>query len=131
MEEVPQLALFFSLLNPQSDITEIMRRVTMMRTENYHCFGAYVDGELAAITGVWMLEKHYVGTHIEPDHVVVLPAYRGQGIGGRLMDFIEAWAKDQKCTASELNCYVNNASGVEFWIRRGYKILGFHMQKKI
>ena len=90
----------------------------------------FEDDQLVGICGVWELYKHYVGKHIELDNVVLLPEYRGKGIGEEMVAWIEAWAKEQGFVASELNCYVVNSAGMRFWLNQGYKILGFHCQKK-
>jgi GNAT superfamily N-acetyltransferase len=86
--------------------------------------------QLIGMSGLWLLNKYYVGKHIEPDNVMVLPEYRGNGIGEQLLEWITAYGKAQGCIASELNCYVNNSEGLKFWLNNGYKVLGFHCQKK-
>ncbi len=105
-------------------------RLALMKAANYRCAGVYDGDQLIGICGVWVLYKHYVGKHIELDNVVLLPSHRNKGLGESLMDWLEAWAKEQGCAASELNCYVHNSAGIKFWLNQGYKILGFHCQKK-
>lgn len=77
------------------------------------------------------MNKFYVGKHIEPDNVVIAEKYRNQNLGTKMIAWLENYAKQNGCTASELNCYVNNDKGIKFWIEQGYKIIGFHFQKGI
>ena len=117
-------------VNEGIDSLILRERLQAMAEANYRCAGVFDGDELVGICGVWILIKHYVGKHIELDNVVLLPDYRGQGIGEEMILWLEAWAKVQGCSASELNCYVHNSSAVKFWLNQGYKILGFHCQKK-
>jgi len=98
---------------------------------NYECVGVYDNDKLIGISGIWILNKYYVGKHIEPDNVVIHPDYRNKKVGELMIQWICDYGIEQGCIASELNCYLNNQQGVKFWINQGYKILGFHFQKKL
>ena len=108
----------------------LTERLEDMKQRNYECVGVYNNNTLVGISGIWTLNKYYVGKHIEPDNVMIHPDHRANGLGEQLMDWIHNYAKSKGCIASELNCYVSNHKGVRFWIKQGYKILGYHMQKK-
>lgn len=132
---IPQSSLhlilpFLELLNPKTEKSVLENRLEEMKNYNYHCVGVFDGDKLIAVSGFWILFKHYVGKHIEPDNVMVLPEYRSQKIGEKMMAFIYDYAKANGCVASELNCYVNNSGGLKFWINQGYRILGYHLQKK-
>jgi len=104
-------------------------RLTGMKTHNYECVGVYDGDTLIGISGLWILDKYYVGKHIEADNVVIHPDYRNKGIGEQMMEWIYDYGKKQGCVASELNCYVSNHKGVAFWIKQGFRIIGYHMRK--
>ena len=129
-EDLSQIIPLLQLLNEDTDMSVLQKRLRELSNDAYHCAGAFEDDQLVGICGVWELYKHYVGKHIELDNVVLLPEYRGKGIGEEMVAWIEAWAKEQGFVASELNCYVVNSAGMRFWLNQGYKILGFHCQKK-
>ena len=127
------LSIILPLLKSINETTEenvLAQRLEEMCNQNYKCAGVFDKGKLIGICGVWVLHKHYVGKHIELDNVVLLPEYRNRRIGENLITWIEAWAKGQGCTCGELNCYVYNSAGIKFWMNQGYKIIGFHCQKK-
>jgi GNAT superfamily N-acetyltransferase len=119
------------VLNEKIDEDTLKQRLEDMIRQGYQCIGIYDQETLAGISGMWFLTKYYVGKHIEPDNVIILPQYRGKGLGEQLMKWIYEYARSQGCIASELNCYVNNHGGQKFWINEGYRVIGFHYQKML
>lgn len=81
---------------------------------NYECVGVYDEDKLIGICGMWILNKLYVGKHIEPDNVFVLPEYRSAGVGKLMLDWVIDYAKEIGCDATEVNCYVENLKGKQF-----------------
>lgn len=117
-------------LNPKISPSILRKRLEQMVLQGYECVGAYDGQKLVGIVGLWILTKYYVGKHIEPDNVYILPEYQGKGIGKQLMQWVFEYAKDIGCEASELNCYINNKEGNRFWEQLGYEAIGYHYQKK-
>jgi len=130
-EELSIIIPLLKLLNDSSANEAVLeQRLEEMKNNNYQCVGVFEDNRLIGICGAWVLHKHYVGKHIELDNVMILPEYRGKGIGEEMIAWLETWAKEQGCVAGELNCYVQNSAGLKFWLNQGYRVLGFHCQKK-
>lgn len=127
--EISSILPYLKMLNEKTDEVTLVSRLKKMTGHNYKCVGVYDNENLIGITGFWILYKHYVGKHIEPDNVIIHPDYRSKGIGELMMNWLYEYAKSEGCTASELNCYVSNHKGVKFWIQQGYRIIGYHMQK--
>lgn len=119
------------LLNDKISEQVLKNRLDEMINQGYECVGVYDKRKLIGISGLWILTKYYAGRHIEPDNVIIMPEYRGKGVGKLLMQWIYKYAKEKGCIASELNCYVTNEKGQKFWFNQGYKILGYHFQKKL
>jgi len=61
-------------------------RLKDMLNQGYLCVGIFNAQKLIGISGLWVLTKYYVGKHIEPDNVFILPEYQGKGIGTLLMN---------------------------------------------
>jgi GNAT superfamily N-acetyltransferase len=130
-ERINSIIPLLRILDPNIEEQMLYARLQDMCAHNYECVGVYDGDKLIGISGLWTLSKYYVGRHIEPDNVVIHPDYRSKGIGEQLMLWIYDYARSKGCIATELNCYVSNSAGVAFWIKQGFRILGFHMQKKI
>ena len=129
-QEIQIILPLLETINEGTNVVLLKMRLDEMMAAQYHCAGVFVSDRLVGICGAWVLHKHYIGKHIELDNVVILPDYRNDGVGARLIAWLEAWARAENCNGSELNCYVHNSPGVKFWLNQGYKLLGFHFQKK-
>lgn len=109
----------------------LLQRFKEMTTQNYECVGAYVDQQLIAVAGMWFCTRHYSGRSVEVDHVCVDNAIRNQGIGTKLMEWIQTYVKKKGCETIELNTYIENSLSQDFYSRQGFKKLGFHYLKSI
>ncbi|MCK5666747.1 MAG: GNAT family N-acetyltransferase [Thiotrichaceae bacterium] len=80
-----------------------------------------------------MIEKGYecVWRHLEPDNVDIKPEYRDQGIGNKLDAWLKEFALSRGCEAIELNCYLKNEKGRNYWESNEYNPIGMHYQKKL
>ena len=128
--EISSVIPLLCILNTTISERVIQERLGEMVGQGYKCVGAFSENNLIGICGLWILTKYYVGKHIEPDNMVILPEYRSMGLGARLMAWVYEYAKSQGCVASELNCYLSNEKGHAFWEREGYKKIAYHFQKK-
>ncbi|MBW1296105.1 GNAT family N-acetyltransferase [Aquimarina litoralis] len=122
---------FLEELNPNIGAKLLSSRLSEMIAQGYECIGVYNNDELIGISGLWFLTKYYVGKHVEPDNVFILPEYQGKGIGELMMNWIFDYAKSKGCVASELNCYVGNKNAHRFWENQGYKKIAYHFQKEL
>jgi GNAT superfamily N-acetyltransferase len=119
------------VLNDTIDKTVLKSRLDEMIVQGYECVGVYDDNKLIGIAGLWFITKYYVGRHVEPDNVIILPKYRKEGLGDALMKWIVDYALSKGCVASALNCYVTNSGAQKFWMNQGYKVMAFHYQKQL
>lgn len=109
----------------------LQERILEMTKQNYECAGIY-DGEtLIGCSGLWFQTRHYAGRSIEMDHVIVLDAYRSQGIGAKLLDFVYDYAKKKACNWVELNTYVHNFPSHKFYYNHGFVAKGYHFVKEL
>lgn len=129
--DISSIIPLLRILNDKITEETLQERLTEMVKNGYECMGAYDNDRLIGICGLWMLTKYYVGRHLEPDNVMILPEYRGKGIGEAMMERVYAYGRSKGCVASELNCYVTNSGGQKFWANEGYKIIGFHYQRAL
>lgn len=129
-ENMNEILPLVQMLNNYKIPVEILKkRLQDMLRDGYQCLGVYDREVLIGICGVWVLNKLYVGKHVEPDNVFVMPEYRSSGVGKLMLDKVFEYAAEIGCDASELNCYIQNEKGIQFWNNLGFKAIGYHMQK--
>ena len=80
---------------------------------------------------MWFCTRHYSGRSIEIDHVVVDKIYRGQGIGQKMIQWIEQYASSKGYETIELNTYIDNELSHKFYQKQAYKKLGYHFLKSL
>lgn len=129
--EIMVIVPLLEMLNPGLPVSVIIERVSEMLERGYRCAGAYHDGELIAICGLWILTKVYAGRHLELDNVIVHPACRVRGVGRQLVDWALAYGREKGCVTVELNCYIANEPGQRFWDKTGFQKIGYHYQIKL
>jgi GNAT superfamily N-acetyltransferase len=128
--EIDSIIPLLQILNENISEGTLKRRLNQMLKEGYQCVGAFENKNLIGICGLWILTKYYVGKHIEPDNMIIHPSYQNKNIGSKLMKWIDAFAKENSCVASELNCYINNEQAQKFYKKEDYEIIALHFQKK-
>ena len=119
------------ILNPDIDEAVLARRLEEMPGQGYQCAGAYFEGRLVGICGLWIATRFYCGKYLEPDNVVVYPDFRSLGVGQKLMAWVYDYARAQNCEVAELNSYVVSPRSHKFYFNEGFRILGFHFQKRM
>ncbi len=76
-------------------------------------------------------EPYHSISWLTPDHknlyvhrLAVHPLHQGQGIAKKLMDFAEAFAKNQNYVSIRLDTFSQNPRNIHFYEVRGYQKLG-------
>jgi len=128
-EEMFIIIPFLRMLDKDISIELLKERISIMLTYDYQCAGIYVGDKLIGISGVWILFKYYIGKHLEVDNVMIHPDYKGKGIGTLLINWVNDYGKSVGCVATELNCYIENDGGNNFWKAFGCDKLGYHFRK--
>ncbi|MCH2176005.1 MAG: GNAT family N-acetyltransferase [Lentisphaeria bacterium] len=130
-ESFKEILPLLQILYPEDGLAILQKRLDGMQGHGYQCVGIYDEGLLIGISGLWTLNKLYIGKHIEPDNIIIHPDYQGKGIGHQLMEWLETYAKEIDCQSVELNCYAYNEGARRFYESLGYEPVGIHYQKKL
>ena len=109
----------------------LKERLREMTQQNYECLGIFDAETLIGVCGLWFQTRHYAGRSVEMDHVIIDDAYRGGGIGKKLVDFISDYAKKKSCNWIELNSYVHNFPSHKFFYNQGFVAKGYHFVKEL
>ena len=129
-ENILEIIPLLQKINTKTPTELLKTRVLEMSTyPNYECIGVFADKKLIGISGLWYSLRHYIGKSVEPDHVIIDEAYRGQDIGKQLFNWIYEYTKSKGCEAVELNTYTSNTKSHKFYYNEGFDIYGFHFLK--
>jgi GNAT superfamily N-acetyltransferase len=119
-EQVDDVVRLLCLLNADLSPELAEERWLQAMQEAYQCVGAFVDDQLVGICGVWTLTRTYMGRSFDLEHYIVDEAFRGQDIGGAMMDFIKAYGLTQGVDKMQLACFTFNEKGLAFYKKHGF-----------
>lgn len=106
--------------------------VERMRAESdYRLFAMRENGEIRGLAGVVIQTNLYHGKHAWVHDLVVDEPYRGEGYGGRLLEWIEAWAEERSCTCVELASGLWREEAHEFYEKRGMERYCYTFKKDL
>lgn len=125
-ENILSIMPLLTQVNKKTPIEVLEKRLKEMVSQNYKCLGIYDSEKLIGICGLWFMTRHYCGRSMEPDHVMIDPAYQNKGIGKQLFEWLFKYADHNGIEATELNTYVNNHGSHKFYFNLGYIIKGYH-----
>ncbi len=129
LEDAPHLAELSGQLGYAATPDAIRERLLQIEQETAH--EVYVaEGAGGEVLG-WvdlLIERALVsGNEVEITGLVVDESCRGQGVGRRLMEHAEQWARDRGCRSVRLRSNVVRAEAHAFYERLGYSV--FKTQK--
>lgn len=80
----------------------------------------------------YQLQRQFAETRLMVDVVVVEEAYRGRGVGERLMSALERWGRERGATVSLLDTYPESALSLPFFTERmGYDRRSVRLWKRL
>lgn len=116
-------------LTPELTEADYRKMLPDMVAHNYRQVGMYDRDKLVAVSGYWIGTKLYCGKYMEIDNFVVGSAYRSQRLGGQLVAWMQAEARQQGCRAMLLDAYVENFRAHKFYYSQGFIARGLHYLK--
>jgi ribosomal protein S18 acetylase RimI-like enzyme len=94
--------------------------------------GARIVGVVEVVMKPPVLRDGMVPRHVALiDNVVVRATHRGRGIGTRLVDAAETWAREKGAAVTELNVWAFNASAKKLYERLGYVTRTIRMERAL
>jgi GNAT superfamily N-acetyltransferase len=133
IDHLPEVITLLSFLNPNVGEEELRKRCDTILSGhgNYELMGAWLDGRLVGVSGLWHGTKLWCGSYLEVDNLVVHPEHQGQGVGTALLRALEALARQRDCNIMVLDSYTNNHGSHRLYHRLGFEIWGFHFIKPL
>jgi len=93
---------------------------------------AEVDGTVVGLAEAAMRrDEHngFAGTYV--NELAVAAGWRGRGIGTRLLDEVERWARDHGAMGLALDTFVDNQGARRLYERRGFRVRAVVMGKRL
>jgi len=99
-------------------------------------FVALVEGTVVGSVDVRLVRPRTEAGMVKPRVVAdvgiaILSPYRRQGIGCRLMEAAEGWARSQGAETMTLDCHSANTAAISFYQSLGYHTTGLLMRKRL
>ncbi|WP_245506361.1 GNAT family N-acetyltransferase [Rhizobium leguminosarum] len=107
----------YSQVSRLSEAVVCQRLSAMFAQSNYRCIAAYIDERMVGASGFWTGTQLWCGKYIEADNVVVDSAVRSQGIGGKMMAWIEAEAERTECVVVHIAMVLGRERTHQFYKR--------------
>jgi len=119
-------------LNPLLNLTRYEELLRQMLPNGYRMVGVFDEaGSCAGLSGFWINTKLYSGKYLEVDNFVVDNAYRSQGLGKLLSDWMLQEAQRHQCNTIMLDAYTTNSAAHRFYFREGFHIKSYHFYKSL
>ena len=118
-------------LRPHLIENEFVPTVKEMISEGYQLAFIEEDGKAVAAIGYRYLQYLYNGKHIYIDDLSTLPAARGKGYAGKLLDYVEAEARAKGYKAVTLDSGYQRLDAHRLYLNKGFVLSSHHFSKTL
>ena len=130
-EDIEKCVEVISELRPHVNAASMVAMITEMLTEGYKLAFIEEDNIGVAAIGYRHLQFLYNGKHIYIDDLVTLPAYRGKGYAGALLDYVAAEAKANGYKTITLDSGHHRTDAHRLYLNKKFAITAHHFVKNI
>jgi len=117
----------------QSKFDEIIKE--MISRNNYQMLMVFVkekaEKKLIAVCGFWIARMFYCGRYLQISNLIVSEKYRSNGVGKKVLQYIENIALKHDCQKVVLDSYTENKKSHSLYFKEGFYIRGFHFMKDV
>ncbi|MBU9721635.1 MULTISPECIES: GNAT family N-acetyltransferase [Bacillaceae] len=135
INDVPDLVLLMEQLGYPTSVDNFKNRFnTIVANPGYHTLVAELDGKIVGMAGLCSsLFYEYDGSYVRIVAFIVDTNHRRKGIGKKLLQEAESWAKEQGAMAIGLNSgnREERKNAHQFYLKMGYKIKGIGFSKSV
>jgi GNAT superfamily N-acetyltransferase len=124
--DLERLAPVLSELRPQFTSSDLIARIKEQQKQGYLVAFAESGGEVLGVAGFVVGRKLAWGKHIYVDDLVTAERSRSKGVGGQLIKWLKAYARDQGCEQKHLDSGVQRFGAHRFYLRNRFDIASHH-----
>jgi len=103
----------------------------MILNNNYKMVAGFHDEKMIAISGYWIARMLYCGRYLQASNLVVDENFRGNGVGKKILNYLENKARKLGCDKMVLDSYSENKKSHSLYFREDFYIRGFHFMKDL
>src|SRR5215208_4750603 len=103
-------------LRPHLNAEEFVEQTMRQMSDGYALLFAAVNGAVAGVAGYRILENLAWGRFLYVDDLVTDEAWRSNGVGGALLDFLTAAARENECRELHLDSGVQRFRAHRFYL---------------
>jgi N-acetylglutamate synthase-like GNAT family acetyltransferase len=132
-KDAPALAQLLGQLGYPTDADAVLRRLGRLEASGAdRLFVAEVDGQVVGLAGIHVSPSlEHDGDAAKVSAIVVDEAFRGKGVGRRLLEAVETEAKAQGCVLVFLTTAERRHDAHEFYRRLGWEETGRRFAKTL
>jgi GNAT superfamily N-acetyltransferase len=127
--ELPAIFPLIRQLNPTMTKAVFSKHLKDMLAGGYRAIAVFDGKKMVGLSGFWLRTRFWCGKQLDIDNVVVDAAYRSNGIGKLMDDWMMQFAKKHKVELIVLDSYATFYDAHRFYHRMGYGITGYHFTK--
>jgi GNAT superfamily N-acetyltransferase len=109
-----------------TSVEEFVKRVQQQQKEGFHLAFLERDGEVVTVTGYRVQHMLVSGLTMYVDDLVTGDAFRSQGNGKIMLDWLIARAREQGCQMFSLDSGTHRHEAHAFYFRERMRVSSFH-----
>lgn len=117
----------FEVLRPHLSRQQFLPQVRRQASQGYQIVALMEDGQVHSAAGFRVCEFLAWGRVLYLDDLSTLPASRGKGHAGRLLDWIADHARQQNCSAIHLDTGYARHAAHRLYLDKGFELNCHHM----
>jgi GNAT superfamily N-acetyltransferase len=87
--------------------------------------------DLVGVCGFWFARMFYCGKYLQLSNFMVDESLRGSGVGKKVLNYFENFARQNNCQKIVLDSYTENKKSHSLYFHEGFYIRGFHFMKDL
>lgn len=130
-EEIEKCFSVLSELRPHLVEESFLRQVRDMENEGFKLAYIEENSKTVSVAGFRMATTLLMGKHLYIDDLVTLEKERSKSYGERMMFWLRAFARKNKCNYLHLDSGTQRHSAHKFYFRQGLTIASYHFGEEL
>lgn len=108
-----------------------LEQLDVMREDGYRLFALFEGGDVVAVAGLAVRRNFYLDRHVFVYDLVTDEDRRGEGYGGRLLEYVHDLAHEEGCANVALESGLWRERAHEFYESHGYEKLSYSFRRAV